>query len=365
MRKIIFLIITIGLLLMALNGCGRIRVSDSDIIEDGPISEIQDKLENEGDKPEMEPSPSGTATKAAEDIKERDALCTFVNDEIVSLTRDDFNTWEINYFDITGDGTDEAIIINTFRETSYENMEIISGDTGEFKRIPSDIPLGKYHTTADYKDDFLAVEISTGGTGEHITYLFLYQYSGTEMIEVLDRLIIAHTASSENADYEETGLMDGALTDFNYRLTKYDNMTNLETVVEEAQYTYIPDKMAFEVELLSYQSELLDNIYGDYGLDSDMTYSLSIGPKQIITYENGAYLDMRDYELVEINESQNFIIIEIINVAYEGELTDESPEETSYLDKIIVAEGDMTYISHFEDESLKNQTEWTKMTYSN
>ena len=80
-------------------------------------------------------------------------------------------------------------------ETWLEKIEIISGDSGEYKQVSSDIPIAKYNNTVESKDGFLAVMQKTGGTGEQMEYLSLYLYNGSGMVRVLEYLDIAHAVS--------------------------------------------------------------------------------------------------------------------------------------------------------------------------
>ena len=48
--------------------------------------------------------------------------------------------------------------------------------------------------------------------------------------------------------FEETGTIDGPLTDFTYTLTHHDNKTGKDTIVRNEHYTYNPSTLSFQIE---------------------------------------------------------------------------------------------------------------------
>lgn len=190
------------------------------------------------------------------DIKNSDELYNFVAGEIIDITRENFDDWEIYYFDITEDGSDEAILVSTYGADWYEKMEIVSVDNGKFERIPSNIYLGKYNTTAEFKDGFLTVITKNGGTGEQFETMDFFVYNGTEVVNVLSGLLIHHGVGAQDTAYTEEGIIDGSLLDFTYTLTKHDELTNKDTVEVKAKYTYDEANLSFNVEPLEIKEEV-------------------------------------------------------------------------------------------------------------
>lgn len=190
------------------------------------------------------------------DIKNSDELYNFVAGEIIDITRENFDAWEIYYFDLTKDGSDEAILVSTYGADWYEKMEIVSVDNGKFERIPSNIYLGKYNTTAEFKDGFLTVVTKNGGTGEQFETMDFFVYNGTEVVNVLSGLLIQHEVGSQDTAYTEEGIIVGSLLDFTYTLTKHDEITNKDTVEVKAQYTYDEANLSFNVEPLEIKKEV-------------------------------------------------------------------------------------------------------------
>jgi len=235
MKKIISMFLLMLLVLMISVGC----------------SSKDEKTEPEADL-ETESAVEQNAPKV--DMKDKDALYEFVRQDHRNITRENFDALEVHYFDITGNGTDEAVLFSTYLEAWWDKMEIVSGDSGEFKRIPSDISLAKYRNKAEFKDGFLVVEASTGGTGEQMTYMVLYKYNNSEMVNVLPGLDISHTVAFPDADFEETGNIDGPLTNFVYTLTRHDNKTLKDTIKIKEQYTYNESSMSFDVKSIQVET---------------------------------------------------------------------------------------------------------------
>lgn len=240
MKKVISVFICLFLMLMMIGGCSSNKKSEEELREEIK-AELKAELAEENSK------------VSEVDMNDMDALYEFVKCEIMDITRETFNTWEVSYFDITGDGTQEALV-NTYGEHDeqwYNKLEIISGDSGQYKQIPSDICLGNYNNVLDLKDGFFTVTAQSGGTGEHFDDLSLYIYNGSEMINVLTNLTIKHEVAFPNADFQETGAIDGKLTDFTYTLTKYDNLNEKETIEKKEQYTYNANTMSFDIKAIA------------------------------------------------------------------------------------------------------------------
>ena len=156
MKKRVSLLVLVLMILMSLVGCSA------------------DKILKEAN-PE--------AAKVEVDMKDMDALYAYVKQEIVDITRENFNTWDVYYFDITKNGTDEVVFVATYGLDWYEKMEIISGDSGEYKRIPSDIDLAKYKNIPDFRDGFLTVKQTADVLGEHYNCMSMFFYDGKEMVD--------------------------------------------------------------------------------------------------------------------------------------------------------------------------------------
>jgi len=139
-KKIIAIILIIGLVLTGLTGCSSPQNS-----EEERKAELKARMESETD------------------IKNKSALHQYVKEEIVDISSERFDQWQVYYFDITSDGTEEAVLVDSYGTDWYDKVEIISKDNGQFERIPSDIFVGKYGTTAEFKDGFLAVTLKNGG----------------------------------------------------------------------------------------------------------------------------------------------------------------------------------------------------------
>lgn len=191
------------------------------------------------------------------DMRDMDAIYEFVKQHIKDLSRENFDYCEVNYLDITGDGTDEAVISGLNGVEWPPKMQIISGDSGEYKRIPSDIPLLKYENKPELRDGFFVVTGKTGGTGTATTVMNLYTYDGSEIINVLSNLEVFYRVAGapiENIDIERTGEIDGKLTDFIFTVTEYDKVTGKKTIEKKEQYTYNANTKRFDVKSIEAQA---------------------------------------------------------------------------------------------------------------
>ena len=100
--------------------------------------------------------------------------------------------------------------------------------------------------------------------------------------------------------FEETGTIDGPLTDFTYTLTHHDNKTGKDTIVRNEHYTYNPSTLSFQIEPTGAELEkaggTLDQTPGIVDIkDLKVGSSFAGGTIQKISfkgYENDATLDL-------------------------------------------------------------------------
>lgn len=266
MKKILCIFLTC-IILFSLSGCSGDKKSEEQL-----KAEIKAELQAEMAKEQAQNNSQAASGTSKVDMKDLDALYEFVKKEIVDIPRESFNTWEVSYFDITGDGTDEAVLVSRYGADWYKKMEIISGDGGQFKRIPSDISLAKNGDVPAFEDDFLAVLSGTSGSGMQETYMHLYVYDGSKMVKVLDVLTTEYRVAAPNTQYEEIAEIEGSMKDFTYTLTKHDNITGKKTIEVKEQYTYNPGTMSFDVKQLDKGSQ---GSTGQAAASSGGTYKLS------------------------------------------------------------------------------------------
>jgi len=252
MRKILSLLL-IFLILISLSGCSGNSKSEEELkaeikAEMEAEAKLKEELKEEI-KAEMEQG-KGNSQASNIDMKDMDAIYEFVKKDIVDISRENFNTWEVSYFDITGNGTDEAVLVSRYGVDWYEKMEIISGDSGQYKRIPSDIPLAKNGDVPVFDEGFLTVLSATSGSGMLMSYMHFYVYNGSEMVKVLDELLVEQRIAFPDADFEEKAEIEGSMKDFTYTVTKHDYKTGKETIEAKEQYTYNPNTMSFDVKSL-------------------------------------------------------------------------------------------------------------------
>jgi len=236
MKKLISFLLLVLLAFTGLSGCSS---SSEEKSEEELRAKIKAELEAE-----MASEKEDSTSEA--DMKDMDALYDYVKKEFPDLSRKDFDLWEVSYLDVTGDGSDEVIFAGVYGLEWPQKMQIITGDSGEYKRIPSDIALAPYENTLGLQDGFFTVKTRTGGTGEQFTYLDIYIYNGSQIVKILDSLQIEHKVAFPDAVYSETAQINGSLKDFEYILNRYDDQTGKENVVKKAQFIYNPKTMRFD-----------------------------------------------------------------------------------------------------------------------
>ena len=233
------------------------------------------------------------------DLTDKKVLYAYVNSNIIDLTQEDFDTWEIYYSDITGEGTNEAVLVSTYGANWHNKVEILSVDSGEIKAIPCNINAGKNGTKVDYTDGFLVVTASSSGTGEFFTIMELYIYAGSQMVNVLNEIYLEHQVASQDVDFFETGSIEGGLKDFEFTITKEDRLTGETSVIKKSQYSYDPETMMFEEKSLLADS---DNI-AQSSDKNDYSFQVKDGSLYIVygdtseTYIEGG----RIYDIVKDN----------------------------------------------------------------
>ncbi|MGE4283205.1 MAG: hypothetical protein AB7G87_05730 [Clostridia bacterium] len=262
MKKIISVLVIVLFVVTSFTAC-----SSGEKSEEAMKAEIKAELETEKKKEEelkeqikkeleaekaSEPAKDNAKASKA-DMKDMDSIYEFVKQDIKGLSRDDFNLWEVNYLDITGDGTDEIVLAGIHGVEWPQKMQIISGDSGEYKRISSDIELYKYENKSEFKDGFFVVTGRTGGTGTESTEMNLYVYNGTEIVNVLSGLEVFYRVSAQGVDEEVIGEIDGKLTDFIFTVTKHDKMSGKKTIEKKEQYTYNNNTKKFDVKSIQVQ----------------------------------------------------------------------------------------------------------------
>lgn len=246
MKKTISLLLIVLILLFNLAGCSSNKKSEEQLKEEIK-AQLKAEIAQEQEKANAHAASQEAPKVDPADVKDRDALYRFINYYIApDIAINNFNECEIVYADITGNGSDEAVIVSP-NVNWFKNVELITGDNGKFESIPSDIPLAKYNTRASFEDGFLSVIGATGGTGELISYMNLYIYDGSKMIMVLEGLDLVHNVDFPDARYVEHGDIKGSLKDFTFTITKHDNITGKENVTKKEQYTYNANTKSFEV----------------------------------------------------------------------------------------------------------------------
>jgi hypothetical protein len=224
-------------------GCGvKTTETEKDEPEASSVSLSPSQQENSSPSEPAEPAPSA-------DVADTDGLFQYLSAKL-ALPAEALANWAIYYFDITGDGADEALCVSSYDDSWQEDLLIVTADSEAFKVLTSEIPLGKYKTTVAFENGILAVTTKTGGTGIQTTVANFYTYSGdSTIVNVYEDLMIENVVSDPNhpeAFTDEAGVMEGALTDFIYTLTSYDEEKN-GIVLEKLHFVYHPETMSYDI----------------------------------------------------------------------------------------------------------------------
>lgn len=234
-------------------------------------------------------APAKKQETPAKDIRNMEELYAFVNREIYEVARDAFETHvEKTFLDVTGNGYDEAILVNNTDWST--NIAIVTAEGAQFKHIPTEVSTAKYANNFAIKDGFLVVTQKTGGTGVQIEYMSLAVYSQGKMVTVLKNLTTAETMSQPgyNVNYEDISDIKGGLEDFEYTLRRLEG--DKVKTTRKALYSYNKEKLAFDV----IEVDLGKGQTGETGHESGK-------PSLKAEKHREAYIDYNKYDLVVID----------------------------------------------------------------
>ncbi len=186
------------------------------------------------------------------DVTDLDKLWEFVNSNIYEISREQFeHSFDITFLDVTGNGLEEAILVNNADWSN--NIEIVTANGNKYENIKTDLKVAKYSNDFTMQDGFLKVVQATGGTGVSIEYMSLLVYEEAKMSTVLKDLIISSQQSWTDGQQEKIAQIKGPLTDFEYILTRYENGN--ECIAAHKYYKYKKDKRRFDVEVKEEETE--------------------------------------------------------------------------------------------------------------
>lgn len=187
-------------------------------------------------------------SSAEADLTDMEAIYEFVQKEIVNISRDVFETWEMYYLDITDDGVDELVLVSPYGQHFHPYMEVIRVVDKRFQRIPSEIRLLKHGNIPEMRDGFLVVTSTGSGTGLYFSDMDLYLYDGAQILPSLLSVTLYRTDPLG----EVTGELEGPLTDFTHTLMNIDPLRRIPVISRgEYHYRFDEDSNSFSVEQLS------------------------------------------------------------------------------------------------------------------
>lgn len=142
-----------------------------------------------------------------------------------------------------------------------------------------------------------------------------------------------------------------------------DNMNDTKLIGEmENDTNFSSESESDSKKIINDEKELIQLIYGKWLYQQDNSWAMEIRENTIIiTIKYSGYIELKTYELTEVNPDMNYIIINIKNVykPADGEEDDDVNEEVDYLDKIIVDEEGLTYIYKY-NKTERNTSFWIK-----
>lgn len=211
--------------------------------------------------------PAKTQEAPAKDVRNMEELYAFVNSEIYEIASDALGKIvKITYLDVTGDGREEAILVNDGDWSA--NIAIVTVEGGQFKHISTEIQISKYANEFAIEDGFLVVNQASGGTGLRDEFMSLAVYFEGKMVTVLDNLTTAKTMSQPDVSYEDISDIKGGLEDFEYTLRRIEG--DKVKTIRKALYRYNKEKLAFDVTEVdlgnkpSLKAEKMREAYLDY-----------------------------------------------------------------------------------------------------
>lgn len=251
--KKIFSLMVVFMLLISMTACS----SQED--EEVPGAETED-LEVQSDDPEDT------------SVYNLDRVFEFIVSQYPQYTKDDFEKWDIEYFDVTGNNVDEVIFTSTYGDGNLHSAMIIT-EEDEYREISRYIPLAKYENNMKMEDGFLVHTQKSGGPGANYYHMDLYIYGGYYLEVVKQGILLKEEAASPFEHYELTSVIEGNLKDFRITYTKKDLTTNEEKTIAIDKYQYLDDFRMEKIPVsLSNTAKSFDSIYNGANLADTARY---------------------------------------------------------------------------------------------
>lgn len=260
---------------------------------------------------------------AQADLRDMDAIYTFVQREIVDIPRNIYDTWEAYYLDVTHDGVDELVFVSPYGPDWHPYMEIIRVVDRSFHRVPAEIPLMPIKNVPQMRDGFLAVESSRDDSGTIEERLDLYFYDGEKVTTSLLTLTLSCKESKETL----TGEIDGPLTDFRHILINIDPLRPTPVIVRGVyHYIFDPERNSFRVQQLAALYDTPSHIFEHakiYQVFQTSYYDLDGNGMQdrfrLETHEGVHFLINEErYYLPQISASDMHPYYELTRIEYEN-----------------------------------------------
>lgn len=200
-----------------------------------------------------------------------DRVYEFIKSQYPQYTKDDFNKWNIDYFDITGNNIDEVIITSDYYDGNLQCAIILTKEEN-YREISRYIPLAKYGNNMKMQDGFLVHTLKAGGPGAFQYYMDLYIYGGYSLEVVWQGILLKEKVVFPWIEYELIGEIEGSLKDFLITYTLIDFKTNEEKIIAKNKYNYYDYGMDKTPVSLSNTAKSFDSIYNGNNLLDTVRY---------------------------------------------------------------------------------------------
>lgn len=190
--------------------------------------------------------------KSSDNIEDLEALYEFVKEKYTFEDFEEFkNLVDCTMFDVTGNGTDEAILVE---DSPMNPIIFVTVDNGNFEIIPSDIESGQYSTSITQAGDFILIKGTGGGSGMHVEYLDFAYFTGNEIKLVLDKLKMKYSEGGSQGIWEGEADIDFIgndynYEDFNYNYNEYEGEGEDKKHIQDIRKNYKFDKDSYSFKI--------------------------------------------------------------------------------------------------------------------
>ncbi len=277
MKKCI-LVFVLAMVLVILPGCSNSQSNDS-MQSSAPLSgeEGKDyKGENQDDMnaKALDEKESNEAYRKGLSGNDSERIFGYIQSIYPKYTQEDFALWTKQYFDVTGDGENEAIYSSSYGDGNLKTAIVITEENESLRKISKYMELAKYENKPSMRDGFFIMTSKTGGSGIGEYYMSIYEYTGSELTQVASYIPTDSYFTSPGGAYETTASIEGTLKDFIITYTEKNLETEESTIVQKDRYQYNEGNMQLDQAFLSVDNtaKTFEHVYDGTNLAETMRY---------------------------------------------------------------------------------------------